>query len=45
MKAGNLQLIEHSICLPDPMVLRLRELGLPIVAIEIGVHSIVAIAD
>lgn len=45
MIAGHLQFVEHPVGLPDPMVLRLRELRLPIVAIEIGIHRIVAVGD
>jgi len=43
--AGHLQFIEHPVGFPNPMVLGLGKLRLPIVPIEIGVHGIVAIGD
>jgi len=43
--AGHLQFIEHPVGFPNPMVLGLGKLRLPIVPIEVGVHGIVAIGD
>lgn len=45
MEPGDLQLVEDAVRFPPPMMLGLRELGLAIMAIEIRIQCIVAIAN
>lgn len=45
MAVRKVELIEYSISLPPPMVLGLRELGLAIMTVQIGMIGAVAVPD